>query len=208
MSNQATDTARAAADAGTEIARTAATDVKQVAETAVEQTGRVASELGTQARTALDQATAGVKEQANEQTARMAESLRGIAGELQALVDGRPDEAGRFPDLARQATDQLQTFADSIGQRGIEGILDETQRFARRRPGMFLAGAAIAGFAAGRLLRGAKAAPELGVTPPQPAVAPADRLAGATTEGTDVIVLPNDVTAPPTVLAGRRDGAV
>ena len=221
MANQVTETARVATDAGSDVAATtvsqgqavagtAVEEARHVADAAMEQTSRVASELSTQARTALDQAKTDVKQQADQQTERLAESIRGVAGQLQALLDGRPQEAGQLPDLARQASGQLQTIADRIGQQGIDGVLGEAQRFARRRPGVFLAGAAAVGFAAGRLLRGAKAAPQLGVdgssAQPQPQQRP---LAGATTDGTDVIVLtdaPGTIETPPTVLSRMRDG--
>jgi exonuclease VII large subunit len=207
MSNHTADVASAAATAGSEVATTAADEVRQVVEQAKEQTSRVASEATAQARSALDQAAADVKQQANAQTDRIAEALRTFAGQVQALVDGRQDEAGRLPDMARQATDQLQSIAGRIGDGGIDGVLAETQRFARRRPGLFLAGAAAAGFLSGRLLRGAKAAGQqpnqpqqarsMPITPPAP-----QPLDAATTDGTDVIVLQDD--RPDTVLSGMR----
>jgi hypothetical protein len=43
-----------------------------------------------------------------------------------------------------------------VQQRGYDGMVEDAQRLARRRPGVFLAGAAVAGFAIGRLLRSAK----------------------------------------------------
>jgi hypothetical protein len=47
-------------------------------------------------------------------------------------------------------------------QGGPQGVLDDVSRFARRRPGMFLAGAAGIGFVVGRLVRAGVASQEDG----------------------------------------------
>jgi len=39
-------------------------------------------------------------------------------------------------------------------ERGLEGTVEDLRQFARRRPGLFLMGAAVAGFAVSRLGRG------------------------------------------------------
>jgi hypothetical protein len=146
--------------------------------------------------------TGEVKAQANQQTERLADGLRSFAGQIQALVEGDQANAGPLPDYARQATDQLQQLAGQIGDRGFDGVVDDVQRFARRRPGLFLAGAAAAGFLGGRLLRGAQAASQ---QPQQAQVGGAHttgqlpmpgQLAGATADQTDVIVLSESATAP------------
>jgi hypothetical protein len=58
-----------------------------------------------------------------------------------------------------------------MDQRGVEGVLDDVRSFARRRPGVFLLGAGIAGFAVGRLVRGAKDAPTSRPGPSRAAIA-------------------------------------
>jgi hypothetical protein len=49
-----------------------------------------------------------------------------------------------------------------VSERGFDGLVDDVQSFARRRPGVFLAAAAATGFVAGRLFRGAQAAANAG----------------------------------------------
>jgi hypothetical protein len=78
-----------------------------------------------------------------------------LSGDFQALLEGRRDEAGSLPDYAEQLARQLQRGADRIDELGLKGVLDEVQRFARRRPGAFLAGAAVAGFVVSRFGRSA-----------------------------------------------------
>jgi hypothetical protein len=58
-------------------------------------------------------------------------------------------------DLARQAADKAHAFAGWLDQRDPGSLLEEIRQLARRKPGTFLLGAALAGVAAGRLTRGA-----------------------------------------------------
>ncbi|MGV2922065.1 hypothetical protein RMO59_40120, partial [Streptomyces alfalfae] len=57
-------------------------------------------------------------------------------------------------------------------RRGPDGLVSDLQDFARRKPGVFLAGAALAGFVAARAGKGvsaagSSAAPDAGVSPAQ-----------------------------------------
>ena len=196
MANQATEVATTAADQG-----------KQVAGQAMEQAQAVAGVAKEQARSLFDQARDDVRAQADSQTERIADGLRGLAGQVQAMLDGRNDEAGQLPDLARQATQQLETIAGRIGDRGMDGVVQDVTTFARRKPGLFLAGAAALGFVGGRLLRGAQAAQQQGLasssstptssmTPSQPAQ---PRLAGATADADEVITLTQSPTSNDTI---------
>lgn len=150
--------------------------VKDVAGEAMTQAAHVVDEAKTQVRDLVGQAGDELRTQGDTQTERLAEGLRTVAGQLQALLDGRPAEAGRLPDLARQASDRLQAMASHLADGGVQGLSTDAQGFARRRPGAFLAGAAAIGFAAGRMLRGAQAAggASTGSSTPsyQPPVAP------------------------------------
>ena len=201
MANQATEVATTAADQGKQVAATAAQETKQVAGQAMDQVHAVAGEAKAQARSLFDQARTDVRSQADQQTERLAEGLRGFAGQVQALLDGRTEEAGPLPDLARQATSQIESLAGRIGDGGLDGVVEDVTRFARRKPGLFLAGAAALGFVGGRLLRGVQAAQQQGLAqstgsptatdghaPPLPAPA-GGTYAGATADATDVITL-------------------
>lgn len=207
VKEQATAAAGTAVEQSKEVASTAKEQATDVASQAIEQTAAVAGQAKDQAMQLVSQATTEAKTQANAQTERLADGLRTVAGQIQALVEGRTYEAGPLPDYARQATDQLQQLATRIGDGGVEGVVQDVQRFARRRPGMFLAGAALAGFFGGRLLRGAQSASQVAAVtgpattpsmPQSPVLPMPGQLAGATTEGTDVIVLTESATAPGT----------
>lgn len=60
--------------------------------------------------------------------------------------------------MVRHLADGGERIADQLHEHGPEGFLDEVKEFARRKPGLFLAGAALAGFAVSRTGKGIKAA--------------------------------------------------
>lgn len=157
-SQQAKEAASTAAAKTSEVAGTAKEGTKQVASEATQQAGQVAKEASVQARELVGQARNELRDQATQQTGKAAERVRTLSEQMQALTDGRPEEAGPVGDYARQAGDRLQKVASRLDEGGLDGVFDDVQGFARRRPGVFLAGAAVAGFAVGRMLRGAQSA--------------------------------------------------
>jgi hypothetical protein len=140
-----------------ELAGTAKQQTQGVVGDARQEASAVMSEAGTQARSLLDQAVSSVRHQADDGTGRAAEALGGVGTRLQALARGDTEQAGDIGRYAEDLGNRLSGAAQRLGDGGIDGIVDEVQRFGRRRPGLFLAAAAVSGFAAGRLLRGAKA---------------------------------------------------
>ena len=114
------------------------------------------------ATTARDEARTALRHQASDGTSRAAGAMDQLAGRLRALADGDTEQAGDLQRYARDLGDRLGGVAGRMQDRGLDGLVDDVQDFARRRPGLFLAAAAGAGFAAGRLFRGAKADAEAG----------------------------------------------
>jgi hypothetical protein len=129
-----------------------------VAGTAKQETAKVVDD----AKHHVQDLTQDAKHQLHQQARTQTEQLGGAVGTLgdrvQALADGRPEEAGPIGDYASSIAEQVQHLASEVDRLGFDGVIDEVQRFARRRPGAFLAGAAVAGFAAARLARGAQSA--------------------------------------------------
>ena len=76
-----------------------------------------------------------------------------MSDQLQALTEGRPGDAGPLAGYVTDARQQVASFASRLEDRGIEGVVDDVARFARRRPGVFLLAAAGAGFVVGRFVR-------------------------------------------------------
>ena len=126
---------------------------QRVAETASDQGAQVAREARAQARDLLGQARDQVTEQARSTQSQAADGLHSLAGELREMADVG-ERQGVASDLAAEAADRLGSLADWIGRREPGDLVDEVRKLARRRPGAFLIGAAVAGVLAGRLTRG------------------------------------------------------
>jgi len=125
----------------------------QVTQTARDQARQVVTETGQQARDLLAEARDQARGQASAQQRKAAEQLRSVADELGQMA-GNGGQSGLAAEFARQAAGRLHGVASWLDQREPADLLDEARDFARRRPGTFLLGAAVAGLAAGRLTRG------------------------------------------------------
>ena len=158
MKDQTSEAASTAVAKTGELAGTATEGARQVASEASRQAGQLTQEALSSARTLVGEATGSLREQAGQQTERAASGLRSLSDQVRALAEGRTDEAGAAGDYACQAGEKLQQVAERLESGGLEGALSDLQGFARRRPGVFLLGAAAAGFAVARLVRGAQAA--------------------------------------------------
>lgn len=127
----------------------------QVAQTATDQARQVAAETGRQARDLFGEAQGHAQSQASAQQQRAAQQLHSVADEVGQMASNG-GQSGVATEFARQAADRMHGAASWLEQREPGDLLDEVRTFARRRPGTFLIGAAVAGLAAGRLTRGLK----------------------------------------------------
>jgi len=166
-----------------QVAATAGQGTEEVVGEVRSQAANVLGDATSQARDVVREARSEMRQQASQQTDRVAQGLRTLAGQVEALRNGNPDEAGPVVDYVRQAGDKIQALAGRMESGGLDGIADDVRRFARRRPGTFLVGAAVAGFAVGRLLRSSTGGDGSGVdtprSPGQGALTPAAPLAVA-----------------------------
>lgn len=155
-SSSTTDVAK---DEARAVGQTAAQAGSQVASTAADQAKEVAHETQRQAQDLLRQGQSQLKDQTVAQQQKAAQGLSSLAGQLRGLADGSSQGApGPARDLIQQASGYLDSFADKLQNREPAQLLDEVRSYARRRPGMFLLGAAAAGVLAGRLTSGVRAA--------------------------------------------------
>jgi hypothetical protein len=156
---RAKETKAVAVDEAKNVGQTAAQAGSQVASTAADQAKQVAQETQRQAKDLLDQGRIQVKDQVVSQQQKAGQSLSSLAQELRALADGSSEGApGPARDLLQQASSSVENFASMLQNRDPAELLDEVRSFARRKPGLFLLGAAAAGVLAGRLTSGVKAA--------------------------------------------------
>jgi hypothetical protein len=157
--DRARETKDVAVDEARNVGQTAAQAGSQVASTAADQAKQVAQETQRQAKDLLDQGRTQVKDQVVSQQQKAGQSLSSLAQELRALADGSSQGApGPARDLLQQASSSVESFASMLQNREPAELLDEVRNFARRKPGLFLLGAAAAGVLAGRLTSGVKAA--------------------------------------------------
>lgn len=122
----------------------------------------VATDAAVEARGVVEQAVDRLHEQANQQTAHVQQALERSGAQLEALADGRVEEAGPMADYARRAADRVNDAAGRVAGLGFDGMVSEVSGYARRRPGRFLLAAAAAGVVAGRLGRSARSASQDG----------------------------------------------
>jgi hypothetical protein len=156
---RAKETTEVAKDEARNVGQTAAQAGSQVASTATDQAKEVVQETQRQAKDLLDQGRSQVKQQVVSQQQKAGQSLSSLAQELRGLANGSSEGApGPMRDLLQQASGTLEQFADRLQNREPADLLDEVRSFARRKPGVFLLGAAAAGVLAGRLTSGVKAA--------------------------------------------------
>jgi len=217
-SEQGKEVAGTAAQQGKEVASTAAEQGKEVASTAVAGAQQVAGEakreIADVARTATDeirglvsQVSDELRGQASTQTDRLAGGLRTLSSQLQDAASGKPLDAGPIKDLARQAGSTLDELSTRLSMGGVDGVVQDISRFARRKPGLFLASAATVGFFAGRMLRGAQAASQSS-SPSQPRTGTQASVGSTTTGGYGTAALPPTSTSAPHVSPPASDVVV
>ena len=166
MTVQHDETGAAGGDQSTagRVADTAKSEASNVASAAAGGARDVAGEAGTQAKAVvgeakqqleqmLSQGRDEARQQAEQRTSQAAGQLRTLSEQFSALVEGRPDAAGPLVSYASDVQGQLRRLAARMEQEGPQGVIDDVTGFARRRPGVFLAGAAGFGFVVGRLVR-------------------------------------------------------
>jgi hypothetical protein len=142
------------------VASAAAGQAQELAGTVRAEAARVTEEVSFQVQSLADETRQQLETQAYEATSRLAGGFRQLGEEAQALADGRPADAPNLRPYVRQAADRfhstahgLTDLAATIDERGLEGLVEDAQSFARRRPAAFLMGAAAAGFLIGRMVR-------------------------------------------------------
>lgn len=125
---------------------------KDIAHTAKDEAVAVAGAAKSQLKDLYAQSRSEVGDQAAQQQKRLATGLRTAGDELGSMA--RSSEGGGIAtDLVQQLSTRLSGAAEWLSNREPADVLEEVKRFARRRPLVFIAGAAVAGILAGRLTR-------------------------------------------------------
>ena len=151
----AADTAKAKAGAAKDEAAGVADDAKSaasdVAGSAKEQASKVASEATGQAKQLFGQATGELKEQAGAQQEKAAAGLRQVGEQLGSMADSA--DSGVAGELVRNLSGRAHGVAGWLEGRDPGSLLDDVKSYAARKPGTFIAIAAISGLLAGRVVK-------------------------------------------------------
>ena len=115
----------------------------QLARQARQQAGQLASRGSEQVKSQL----ANQKHQAAQRMSPLQTALRETAHQLRSQGQ---DPIAQYAD---RATDQVERFSGYLRETDVDEIIDEVRSLARRRPALFLSGAAALGFLATRFLK-------------------------------------------------------
>ena len=147
------DLARAAAGKAPEVAGDVAGHATDVASQAADQAKVVAGQAKDHVVGLLGQARSELVDQADGRSRQAAAGLQSLSSQLAALRDGRPADAGMLGTYIGEVEHRVSGLAERLHNGGAQGAIDDLTGFARRRPGLFLAGAVGLGFLAGRVAR-------------------------------------------------------
>lgn len=127
--------------------------------------GTAASEASEQIQDQVSGLTQQVRQQATDQLASQKERLVDTLDTVALLLH----QAGEHADLqdkamltgyVDKASGQLGQWSETLREREVTQLLDDTVQFARRQPMIFFSGALAAGFAGARFLRSSTQQPE------------------------------------------------
>jgi len=149
----AKEMAMAAKEQGATVAHSAVDAGKEVAHEASAQVSAVADQTKEQLSAVMGQAKQELSSQLDQRSQQAVAGLRTLSGQLAALTEGRPQAAGQVGSFLREAQQRVQSYTQTLEQRGPRAAMDDVVAFARRRPMSFLMIAGAVGFAAGRLTR-------------------------------------------------------
>lgn len=145
---QAADEAAAQAS---QVAGTAKESAAKVAETAEQELHTMKAEAADAAKTVASDVRQQLRAQAEDQASKVSSTLGDLSGQLRSMAEaGSP---GLAQDVVRDLSQRADALRSRLDQQGIDGVIGDARRFARNRPGLFLAGAAVAGLVVGRVIK-------------------------------------------------------
>ena len=148
----------AAAKAG-DMKDVAAEGAGQVMAVGKDELARLTDEARGHVQSMWSQAGDQVREQTGTGIQQVSQLLHTLSAELGEMA-AKSDQDGPLAALARQGAASGGRISHWLSQADPGDVLDEIRRFARRRPVVFLGGAALAGVVVGRLSRGLMAPDE------------------------------------------------
>ena len=148
---QTTGVASTAKEQAASVAASAKDQAAGVASTTADQAKVVASAAAAEAKDVLADARQQLRAQADEQAAKVASLIGEIGGQLRTMANA--GDTGPAKDIVATVAEQADGVSRRLRDGGLDRTLEDARRVARNRPGLFLAGAALAGFVAARVAR-------------------------------------------------------
>lgn len=94
-----------------------------------------------------------VTSRVDQQKNRAADGLGEIADLIRGAGDELRNDNETLASYVDMASDQMRRFANQIRERGVADMMQDVDRFARRRPALFIGGAFLAGLGIARFLK-------------------------------------------------------
>lgn len=138
-------------------------DVSAQAEKAVPEAKQTAHSAADAIRAGKDEARDMVRDLADRQRHRAAESLGGMASALHSSARDLEKESTTMARYTDVAADQLDRVAGYLRRADWNEIIEGAESFARRQPYWFIGGAVAAGFVLARFLKSSGGAPREGM---------------------------------------------
>jgi hypothetical protein len=111
-------------------------------------------ESGATERGVMNRVREGATAQLSAQKDRATEGLGSVAQAVrqsaQPLRDNKQDVLAQYVE---KAADQLEKFSNTLRNRDMGDLMNDAQRFARRQPALFIAGAFAVGLVGARFLK-------------------------------------------------------
>lgn len=147
------------------------------------------SGLGEELRDDADRLTGAAADrlhaEADSRKGQVADQARAVSSALGNAADGlNADTPAWVRSALAQGAKSIEQLASAVEGKSSRQLVGDVQQFARDRPGSFLAGCALLGFAASRVFRAGGTQPASNSVPGTPAPPPAQSYGSYPAEGT------------------------
>ena len=144
-----------AKQAASNVAGEAGDKAGQVVGQAKDQAAQVASSAADKAGDVLSTTRQELRDKASQEAGNLGGRLSSVAEELRSMGRTSEESGGVTAGVVSSLADTVDRSAQRLSNGDLDQVVDDVKRYARNNPGLFLLGAAGAGFAIGRLLRAA-----------------------------------------------------
>ena len=126
-----------------------------------------------------------LQSEADSRKGQVADQARAVSSALGNAADGLGSDTPSWVKSAlEQGAKSIEQLAQAVEGKDSRQLVGDVQQFARHRPGSFLAGCALLGFAASRVFKAGGGQAQASSTPTPPSTMPVQSYGSYATEGT------------------------